>query len=58
MAVRHRRSSRFLFVPLSIGLAFITAILETRLGTDEGPRYLRMTKFWGSSSWSTSPWAW
>ena len=37
----------FLFVPLSIGLAFITAIPGDRLGTDEGPRYLRMTKFWG-----------
>jgi cytochrome d ubiquinol oxidase subunit I len=37
----------FLFVPLSIGLAFITAILETAWVRTKDPEYLRMTKFWG-----------
>ncbi|HEX5951454.1 MAG TPA: cytochrome ubiquinol oxidase subunit I [Actinomycetota bacterium] len=37
----------FFFVPLSIGLAFITAIVETAWVRTKDPEYLRMTKFWG-----------
>jgi cytochrome d ubiquinol oxidase subunit I len=37
----------FFFVPLSIGLAFITAIMETAWVRTKDPEYLRMTKFWG-----------
>jgi cytochrome d ubiquinol oxidase subunit I len=37
----------FFFVPLSIGLAFITAIMETAWVRTKDPAYLRMTRFWG-----------
>ena len=37
----------FFFVPLSIGLAFLTAIMETAWVRTKDPEYLRMTKFWG-----------
>jgi cytochrome bd ubiquinol oxidase subunit I len=37
----------FFFVPLSIGLAFTTAIFETAWVRTKDPTYLRMTKFWG-----------
>jgi cytochrome bd ubiquinol oxidase subunit I len=37
----------FFFVPLSIGLAFITAIMETAWVRTKNPEYLQMTKFWG-----------
>jgi cytochrome d ubiquinol oxidase subunit I len=37
----------FFFVPLSIGLAFITAIVQTAWYRTKDPTYLRMTKFWG-----------
>jgi len=37
----------FFFVPLSIGLAFITAIMQTAWYRTKDPTYLRMTKFWG-----------
>jgi cytochrome bd ubiquinol oxidase subunit I len=37
----------FFFVPLSIGLAFITAIMQTAWYRTKDPAYLRMTKFWG-----------
>jgi cytochrome d ubiquinol oxidase subunit I len=37
----------FFFVPLSIGLAFITAIMQTGWYRTKDPSYLRMTKFWG-----------
>lgn len=37
----------FLFVPLSIGLAFITAIMQTAWYRTREPEYLRMTRFWG-----------
>jgi cytochrome d ubiquinol oxidase subunit I len=37
----------FFFVPLSIGLAFLTAIMQTAWYRTKDPIYLRMTKFWG-----------
>ncbi|MFB3739126.1 MAG: cytochrome ubiquinol oxidase subunit I, partial [Candidatus Velamenicoccus archaeovorus] len=40
-------SFHFLFVPLSIGLAFLTAIMQTAWYRTENPVYLRMTRFWG-----------
>ncbi len=38
----------FLFVPLTIGLALITAILQTRWHRTEAPEYLRLTRFFGT----------
>jgi cytochrome d ubiquinol oxidase subunit I len=40
-------SFHFLFVPLSIGLAFFTAIFQTAWYRTHKPEYLRMTRFWG-----------
>jgi len=37
----------FLFVPLSIGLAFLVALMQTAWHRTKNPVYLRMTKFWG-----------
>ena len=37
----------FLFVPLTIGLALVVAILETRWVRSRDPKFLRATKFWG-----------
>jgi len=37
----------FLFVPLTIGLALVVAILETMWVRRRDPKYLRATKFWG-----------
>ncbi len=37
----------FLFVPLTIGLAIVVAILETAWVRTKDPKYLRATKFWG-----------
>jgi cytochrome d ubiquinol oxidase subunit I len=37
----------FLFVPLTIGLALIVAVLETFYLRSRDPRYLRATRFWG-----------
>jgi cytochrome d ubiquinol oxidase subunit I len=37
----------FLFVPLTIGLAIVIAVLETMWVRTRDPRYLRATKFWG-----------
>ena len=37
----------FLFVPLTIGLALLVAILETLYVRTKDPKYLRATKFWG-----------
>jgi cytochrome d ubiquinol oxidase subunit I len=37
----------FFFVPLSIGLVFLTAIMQTAWYRTKDPTYLRMTKFWG-----------
>lgn len=37
----------FLFVPLTLGLAIIVAMMETRYVQTGNPEYKRMTKFWG-----------
>jgi cytochrome d ubiquinol oxidase subunit I len=37
----------FFFVPVTIGLAFLVAVLETAYVRTKKPVYLRMTKFWG-----------
>jgi len=37
----------FLFVPLTIGLSLLVAIMQTAWYRTGQPRYLRMTKFWG-----------
>ena len=37
----------FLFVPLTIGLALIVAVLETLSLRTRDPRYLKATRFWG-----------
>jgi len=37
----------FLFVPLTIGTAFLTAVLQTAWLRTGDERYLRATKFWG-----------
>jgi cytochrome d ubiquinol oxidase subunit I len=37
----------FLFVPLTIGLALVVAVLETMWVRTRDPKYLRATKFWG-----------
>ena len=37
----------FLFVPLTIGLAFLVALMQTAWYRTGKPKYLHMTKFWG-----------
>ncbi|MFZ5573037.1 MAG: cytochrome ubiquinol oxidase subunit I [Thermodesulfobacteriota bacterium] len=37
----------FLFVPLTLGLAVIVAVMETKYVRSGDETYLRMTKFWG-----------
>jgi cytochrome bd ubiquinol oxidase subunit I len=37
----------FLFVPLTIGLAFLTAILQTKWHRSGNPEHLRLTRFFG-----------
>lgn len=37
----------FLFVPLSIGLAFLVAVMQTAWYRSGNETYLRMTRFWG-----------
>ncbi len=37
----------FLFVPLTIGLAFLLAVMQTVYYRTGNPLYRRMTKFWG-----------
>lgn len=37
----------FFFVPLTIGLAIVVAIMETLYVVKKDPMYKRMTKFWG-----------
>jgi cytochrome d ubiquinol oxidase subunit I len=37
----------FLFVPLTIGLSLLVAVMQTAWYRTAKPRYLRMTKFWG-----------
>jgi cytochrome d ubiquinol oxidase subunit I len=38
----------FLFVPLTIGLAFLTALLQTAWHRNGRPEYLRLTRFFGT----------
>src|SRR3954451_18785273 len=38
----------FLFVPLTIGLALVTAVLQTRWHRTDEPEYLRLTQFFGT----------
>ncbi len=38
----------FLFVPVTIGLAFITALLQTSWHRSKKPEYLRLTRFFGT----------
>ena len=38
----------FLFVPVTIGLAFLVAILQTAYYRNEKPEYRRLTKFFGT----------
>ena len=38
----------FLFVPLSIGLAFIIAIMQTMYVVKKKEIYKKMTQFWGN----------
>src|SRR4029453_16952142 len=37
----------FLFVPLTIGLSFLIALMQTVWYRTRNPKYLHMTKFWG-----------
>lgn len=37
----------FIFVPLTLGLSILVAIMETLYATKGEEKYLRMTKFWG-----------
>ena len=37
----------FLFVPLTLGLSILVAVMETRYAKTGNPLHLRMTKFWG-----------
>ena len=47
----------FLFVPVTIGLAFLVALLQTAWYRSEKPEYKRLAKFFGTLLVSTSPWA-
>src|SRR4051812_39734247 len=38
----------FIFVPLTIGLAFLTAVLQTAWHRTQSPDYLRLTRFFGT----------
>jgi cytochrome d ubiquinol oxidase subunit I len=38
----------FLFVPLTIGLALVTAVMQTRWHRTDEPEYLRLTRFFGA----------
>ncbi|GAJ27175.1 cytochrome d ubiquinol oxidase subunit I [Liquorilactobacillus sucicola DSM 21376 = JCM 15457] len=38
----------FFFVPFSIGMALVVAIMETMYVVTKKEEYLRMTKFWGN----------
>ena len=49
----------YLFVPLTIGLSVLVALMQTRWHRTGDERWLRMTKFAGDScSSSTSPSVW
>ncbi len=40
--------NHFLFVPVTIGLAFLTALLQTAWYRKQSPEYLRLTRFFGT----------
>jgi cytochrome bd ubiquinol oxidase subunit I len=40
--------NHFLFVPVTIGLAFLTALLQTAWYRRQNPEYLRLTRFFGT----------
>jgi cytochrome bd ubiquinol oxidase subunit I len=40
--------NHFLFVPVTIGLAFLTALLQTIWYRKQSPEYLRLTRFFGT----------
>jgi cytochrome bd ubiquinol oxidase subunit I len=40
--------NHFLFVPVTIGLAFLTALLQTAWYRRQSPEYLRLTRFFGT----------
>ena len=40
--------NHFLFVPVTIGLAFLTALLQTSWQRSKDPGYLRLTRFFGT----------
>jgi cytochrome bd ubiquinol oxidase subunit I len=40
--------NHFLFVPITIGLAFLTALLQTAWYRRHNPEYLRLTRFFGT----------
>src|SRR5260370_16851822 len=40
--------NRFLFVPVTIGLAFLTALLQTAWHRSGREEYLRLTRFFGT----------
>ena len=41
----------FFFVPLTLGLSVIVALMETLYVRSGNELYLRMTRFWGSDEW-------
>ena len=47
----------FFFVPLTLGLVWVVAALHTAWYVTGQEVWKRLTKFWGSSSSSTSRWA-
>ncbi len=40
--------NQFLFIPVTIGLAFLTALLQTAWYRGSRPEYLRLTRFFGT----------
>ena len=40
--------NHFLFIPVTIGLAFLTALLQTSWHRNQNPQYLRLTRFFGT----------
>ncbi len=40
--------NHFLFIPITIGLAFLTALLQTAWHRSSRPEYLRLTRFFGT----------
>ena len=40
--------NHFLFVPVTIGLAFLVALLQTSYYRNENPVFKRLTKFFGT----------